>query len=122
MSKKNVTPEELISKGYKEFKDYAVSDMYVKSKRLFQKKIINDESIRYFINFIRYEYDVSIGIRITWSVEFQFTPKGYDTIQIELVQWFNEGPGFCNEKGHTVEEVEELCEKIFNRMEGVNYE
>lgn len=121
MEKKNITPEELISKGYNE---YNLPSYYEFSKsRFFQKKISDNKGIKYFINFTRHEYDNDkISIKVMWEVNFQFKPKGYDTIQIELVQWFNEGDGFCNEGNHTIEEVEELCEKIFNKMEGEYYD
>lgn len=120
MEKKKITPEELISKGYKEFEDNRIFDSMC-TKRFFQKRITDNKGVRYFINFERIEYILIPSIRVMWSVNFQFTPKGYDTIQVELVQWFNEGR-FCTENGNTIEKAEELCEKIFDRMEGVYYE
>lgn len=93
-----ISKEILLSSGYREWRlDH------------FQKRFDDESGIKYFIDIIRIGIPSNV-VNVMWAPSMQLnTPNG--AVQIELVQWFNNGG---ETSGNTIEDVENYFERLWN--------
>ena len=120
-----ISKELLKSAGYKCWLENPEFEPHIVKK--WQKRIIDDLGIKYFININETE---GLNPDLNSDEEFhnfwpfiQFDIEvpgfGFQSIQVSLVQWFNESGKFSQ---ITIEKMEELCEQIFQKLNGQYYE
>lgn len=114
----NLTEELLLSQGYKIYDNPLLdnkSDL-IESK-FFQKRITNEGGLtEYFINCTHYRYfDNGKQVLENYSFSAQLTPEGFDTINIETVQWFNKWKDTVKDV-NDLNMVERLFSKIFSAL------
>lgn len=109
---KKLTEKILEENGYKLINSPLGKDY----ERWFQKRFRDENgSTKYFIEVVHTIMDRHEG----YHFEIQLNPNGYDTINIETVQWFNDDQKYST---MTLEKAEELFERIFKLLNCKSYD
>jgi hypothetical protein len=120
----NITGKELISRGYKNYNNHPFYKDTDDIKYEFFQKCVTDETGKklYFIDAIHSIVNTSNSYRGGWSFSIQLNPSDYDTIEVETVQWFNEFSDTSNDRGNSLDKVEELFDKLYKVLKCKSYD
>lgn len=120
----NITGKELISRGYKNYNNHPFYKDTDNIRYEFFQKCVTDETGKklYFIDAIHSIVNTSNSYRGDWSFSIQLNPNDYDTIEVETVQWFNEFSDRSNDKGNSLDKVEELFDKLYRVLNCKSYD
>lgn len=123
----NITGKELISRGYKNYNNHPFYKDTDDIKYEFFQKCVTDETGKklYFIDAIHSivrPSQVSGSYKGGWSFHIQLNPEGYDTIQVETAQWFNEFSDSLYGKENSLDKVEDLFDKLYKALNCESYE
>jgi hypothetical protein len=109
-----ISAELLKEKGYREYGVGAAEFGH----RLFQKKVVDDLGIKFFIT-CEFSFFSNNGRQLRfWDFSAQFkTPKG--DVEVSTVQWFNQDGLYSH---NSIEDVEQYLEKMWAANDSPYYE
>ena len=96
-----INEELLLKNGYKEYEPSPLHGDYV--KKCFQKCFHKDHSKLYFINFMKWEFNVHNDVEVHWEAEVQLYSRGS-----------HEAVDLTFHNGWTLDTIERYVKQIYN--------